>query len=123
MSNKINPTLAEIRAFEERAPSGAVVMLNLMRFKEGVDSVSFMDELRQLNVPHFERAQAEIVYSGQAGPDFAGAETWEIAALVRYPSFAHFAELVTNADWLETAGALRERSLEDAMLVLTQPCT
>ena len=118
---KINPVAEEVRAFAESAPSGPVAMLNLMRFKPDVDPEVFFAELAKLNAPFLERAKAEVLYRGQAGPDFIGGETWDVAILVQYPSFAAFSNLVTDPAWVQTAGALRQRSLEDAKLIVTSP--
>jgi hypothetical protein len=118
---KINPVLEEVRAFAESAPDGPVAMINLMRFKSGADPEAFFAELAELNAPFLDRAKAEVLYRGQAGPDFAGDESWDVAILVRYPSFAAFSELVTDPAWVQTAGVLRQRSLDDAKLIVTFP--
>jgi hypothetical protein len=118
---KVNPTVEEVREFAKSAPTGPVAMLNLMRFKSGTDPQLFFTELAKFNAPFLERAKAEVLYRAEAGPDFAGNETWDIAVLVQYPSFAAFSELVTDPAWVETAGALRQRSLEDAKLIVTFP--
>ena len=118
---KVNPTVEEVEAFGQSAPAGPVAMLNLMRFKSGVDPQAFFAELAKLNAPFLERAEAQVLYRGEAGPDFAGDESWDVTILVQYPSFSAFAGLVTDSAWLETAGELRLRSLEDAKLIVTFP--
>ena len=95
--------------------------LDRMLLDPFADFMNFFAELAELNAPFLERAKAEVLYRGQAGPDFAGEETWDVAILVQYPSFAAFSELVTDPAWGETAGALRHRTLEDAKPIVTFP--
>jgi hypothetical protein len=115
----VNPTAENIRDFAASAPDGPICMLNLMRFRPGVDQGAFFAELRRINEPFLERAEAEIVYRGSAGPDFVRDEKWDVVILVRYPNYSAFMNLVTDADWEAEAGALRKHSLAEARLILS----
>ena len=119
--NKINPSEIELRELSNSITEGPIAMLNLLRMKPGVNPDEFIAELASLNAPIVERVKAEYLYGGKAGPDLVSGDYWDLAFLVKYPSFSAFRALVSDPEWIESAGKLRERSLAEAQLVVTYP--
>lgn len=118
----VDPTGADLKRFlaEDTDPPSPIVMLNLLRFKEG--GRADYDEYARRIEPFLDRVGGEIVYAGECStalvaPDHHG---WDAVLLVRYPSRRAFSLMVADPDYQEITG-LRSGALEEAVLQATIP--
>ncbi|MBR0733135.1 DUF1330 domain-containing protein [Bradyrhizobium japonicum] len=95
----------------------AIVMLNLLRFRENGGRERYTDYLA-VAAPIVARFGAEIVYVGNGLPALSAepGQAWDAVALVRYPNRRAFAELAMDADYRNRAAPMREAALAEAVL-------
>ena len=82
---KVNFDPSKVTSWQ--APEGPLVMLNLYRFKSPEHRAKFQDAMPALIGPFLQEIGAEVIYHGEAGPEFVADEDWDSVALVRYPSY------------------------------------
>lgn len=87
---------------ERRGDDGPVVMLNLLAFKPDGGRETY-DRYGEAVAPLLERVGGRIVYAGRPAPAMIGAESWDLVALVEYPSRAAFMEMIGSPDYREIA--------------------
>jgi uncharacterized protein (DUF1330 family) len=95
--------------FAGRASDGAVVMLNLLRFRPDGGAERYA-EYGTAVAPLLERVGGEIVFAGQPASPLIGEEGWDLVAVVRYPSRQAFLDMVSSEEYREIAH-LRTESL------------
>ena len=95
----------------------AIVMLNLLRFREDGGRERYADYLA-VAAPIVARFGAEIVYVGNGLPALSAepGQAWDAVALVRYPNRRAFAEMAMDADYRNRAAPMREAALAEAVL-------
>jgi uncharacterized protein (DUF1330 family) len=95
----------------------AVVMLNLLRFREDGGRERYANYL-SVATPIVARFGAEVVYVGNGLPALSAepGQAWDAVALVRYPSRQAFADTAMDADYRDKAAPLREAALTEALL-------
>ena len=113
------PSLEELESLRNRVGDGPVVVVNLIKFREP-DGLARFGDYARLTAPLLEKAGAEVVYSGQAGPSLSGVD-WDMVGLVRFPSIAAFVEMVGSPLYQNEAGPLREEAMELAIWLVTHP--
>ena len=98
-------------AFAERAGDGSpVTMLNLLAFKPDGGRERYA-EYGAAVAPIVERLGGRIVFAGATGDGAAGrAGTWDLVALVEYPSRQAFLDMVASAEY-QAVGHLRTEAL------------
>ncbi len=113
---------AAVQEFLAADDGNPVVMLNLLKFVPGTGAAkyrSYIEKFESTGVK--ERYGVEIVYGGVGAPPLAAdGRTWDMVALIRYPSRRHFAEMIVDADYLEFEH-LRTEAVEAAVLQPTTP--
>jgi uncharacterized protein (DUF1330 family) len=116
----VDPTGADLKRFLAEDPGGPVVMLNLLRFKEG-GRPSYDRYAREI-VPFLDAVGAEIVYAGDCATALVAPEShrWDAVLLARYPSRRAFSEMVADSDY-QRITHLRTEALEEAVLQTTVP--
>lgn len=116
----VDPTGRDLKRFLQEDPGGPVVMLNLLRYREG-GAGSYAEYATRIR-PFLERVGAEIVHVGDAGTSLVAPDGWDWDAvlLVRYPSRAAFSEMVADPEYQEIT-ALRSDALDEAVLQATTP--
>jgi len=68
-----------------------------------------------------QRAGAQVIYSGRAGPVVAGSDdTWDLIALVRFAGIGDFIAMVGDPVYQTEGRALRERALERTLWMVAQ---
>ena len=97
---------------------GPVVMLNLLKFKEGggaLEYATYGGLVRKM----IEEAGGRVAYAGRVDQILVG-ETgdWDMIALVEYPNRKAFLEMVSRPDYLQ-ASEHREAGLEQTVLMAT----
>ena len=116
----VDPTGQDLKRFLEEDPGGPVVMLNLLRFKDG--GRASYDEYGRAIGPFLEAVGGSLVYMGDCStavvaPD---AHEWDAVLLARYPSRRAFCEMVANPEYQKIT-RLRTEALADAVLQATVP--
>ena len=116
----VDPTGADLKRYLAEDPGGAVVMLNLLKYKDGgVESYAQYAEKIQ---PHLDRVGATMVYVGDCSTSVVAPDGWDWDAvlLVRYPSRAAFSQMVADPEYQQITG-LRTQALDEAVLQATTP--
>jgi uncharacterized protein (DUF1330 family) len=116
----VDPTGQDLKRFLEEDPGGPVVMLNLLRFKEG-GSDGYAEYGRAIG-PFLDAVGGSLVYSGRCSTALVApdAHEWDAILLVRYPSRQAFCEMVANPEYQKITH-LRTEALSEAVLQATVP--
>jgi uncharacterized protein (DUF1330 family) len=114
----VDPTGEDLKRFMAEDLGGAVVMLNLLRFKPGGRS-SYESYAREIG-PFLEKVGAEVLYIGDCDTTLVAPDShdWDTVLIVRYPSRAAFSQMVADPDYQGITG-LRTEALEAAVLEAT----
>lgn len=120
------------RDFYQRGIPGAVVMLNLLRFKDQADYSNHpglaphgpisgraaYDLYIRHTLPYLEEAGGEVIFKGKGGPFLIGpeAERWDEVLLVRHASVAKFMAFAQHEGYLKGIGH-RTAALADSRLL------
>ncbi len=117
----INPDKDDLLGFVQADPQAEVVMLNLLRFREG-GRASYAQYSRALLGGILERYGASVLFAGdgQAALVAEEGQAWDMALLVRYPSREAFHRMISDPEYQQVAH-LREQALVEAVLQPTQP--
>jgi uncharacterized protein (DUF1330 family) len=116
----VDPTGQDLKHFLADDPGGPVVMLNLLRFKDG-GRASYEEYARRIQ-PFLEKLSAEILFVGDLSTVLVAPEThqWDSILMVRYPSRQAFSSMVADPNYQEITH-LRTESLDEAVLQATIP--
>ena len=111
----INPTGPALKAFLEAAPDEPVVMLNLLRFRDG-GRESYERYLAHFG-EHALEVGAEILYYGTGDTALVAedGQAWDAVLLVSYPTRRAVSEMVRNPRYQEGTH-LRDEALVEAVL-------
>jgi len=126
----VNPEREQFKALFSGVPQGTpVVMVNLLRFRERADygdgdhglsgEEAYALYIRE-STPHIADVGAELVWRGRAHATVIGPidEAWDEVLLVRYPSVAKFAEMVTRPAY-QALAVHRTAAILDSRLIAT----
>jgi uncharacterized protein (DUF1330 family) len=116
----VDPTGADLKKFLAEDLGGPVVMLNLLRFKEG-KRASYDEYLRAIR-PFLDQYDARVLYVGDCSTKLVAPKEhqWDTVLIVRYPSRQAFSSMVADPSYQEITG-MRTEALEDAVLQATVP--
>jgi hypothetical protein len=128
----LEPTQESGRALVARAIAGAIVMLNLLRFRELADysanpelapkipisGAEAFDRYIIHTLPYLRESGGDLLFLGVGGPFLIGPtdEHWDRAMLIRQSSLQSFMAFATNAGYLAGLGH-RTAALEDSRLL------
>ena len=120
LGSAITPNLDQFQALAAAPDEGPVVMLNLLKFKEG-GSESYL-RYGDAAIGMVEERGGRLLWSGRAEQILIGdpAADWDVVVLVEYPSRAAFIEMVSSPEYLQ-AHADREAALERTIVVACSP--
>lgn len=97
-------------AFSARAGEDApVVMLNLLRFKPDGGRQRY-EEYGAAVAPLLAKVGGRIVQAGAPAPALIGEDSWDLVALVEYPSRGAFLEMIGSSEY-QAIGHLRTEAL------------
>jgi uncharacterized protein (DUF1330 family) len=114
MNTAVNPTPEQLRAMVEQGPEGAIVMVNLLKYREkaGYDSdraearenLSGLEAYRRYGAVALKcvgEAGGGIVWAGAQGLVFIGGseQEWDEVVCVRYPSRQAFLAMIARTDY------------------------
>ncbi|MDG1207411.1 MAG: DUF1330 domain-containing protein [Pseudomonadales bacterium] len=123
--NYVDADLNKLAAMAGNAQDEAVVMLNLLKYRDvaepgyGVDGLTgeqayriYGEKFAGLNA----RFGGEPIWMGKALNTIIGSEDWDIAILVAYPTRKQFVEMFKDPDYSRIA-PIRGAALQDSRLV------
>ena len=116
----LTPDLEDAERIRGAAGPGPVVMVNLLKFKADGGRDAF-GSYGGVTGPLLAKTGGEMLYSGEAGPVLAGAEDWDMVALVRFPSIDRFMELLTDPVYQSEGRKHREAALERTIWMVSYP--
>lgn len=116
----VNPTGQDLKRYLAEDPGGPVVMLNLLRYKDG-GAPSYAEYIARLT-DYMAGIGAELVYIGDTSTTLVPADghEWDTVLLVRYPSREAFSAMVADPEYQKVTG-LRTEALDAAVLQATTP--
>jgi uncharacterized protein (DUF1330 family) len=120
--------LLNIEGLNELDQAAAVVMLNLMRFRERSldgDGSGWDAYLRYsaLTVPMIKARGGTLLWTGNAKAVALGVEQgnqWDYVVLVYYPTLAAFTDMMTSADYENLSDPHRRNGCAEHVIVCTQ---
>jgi uncharacterized protein (DUF1330 family) len=90
---------AGFAAFAERSDDGKpVVMLNLLAFEPDGGEERYL-EYGAAVAPMLEKVGGRIVFVGQPSPVLLGEHSWDLVALVEYPTRQAFLDMIGSEDY------------------------
>ena len=123
MSTYIQPKPSQLALMKNLPIDKAVVMINLLKFKERTEDGKTTGQERYLEysqkvIPFLKESGAEIIFMSKSFSTLIGpeAENWDHVALVKYPNIGSFFNMIQSKDY---SHALRSSALEDSKLI---PC-
>ena len=97
------PNEAGFAAFSAQADDGSpVVMLNLLAFVPDGGRERY-EEYGAAVAPLLEKAGGRIVFAANSSPVLLGGDSWDLVALVEYPSRQTFLEMVGSSEYAAIA--------------------
>jgi uncharacterized protein (DUF1330 family) len=109
-------------AFQQRIEEGGpVVMLNLLRFRPDGGQERYA-EYGVAVAPCLEKVGGRIVFAGQPAAPLLGEDTWDLVALVEYPSRQAFLDMIASPEYT-AIGHLRTEALTRGQLHPMDPAT
>ena len=120
LGSAITPNLDQFQALAAAPDEGPVVMLNLLKFKEGGADTYL--RYGDAAIGMVEERGGRVLWSGRAEQVLIGdpAADWDVVVLVEYPSRAAFVEMVSSPEYLQ-AHADREAGLERTVVLACSP--
>jgi uncharacterized protein (DUF1330 family) len=131
MTDHVHPTEAQIASFTENGPDGAIVMVNLLKYRaravyagdraEAKEDLTGRQAYQRYGMVAFQTIAAVgggIVWAGQPALVFIGddRDAWDDVVCVRYPSRQAFLEMVARPDY-NAASYHRDAGLERTALI------
>lgn len=116
----IDPRGSDLKRYMQEDPGSPVVMLNLLRFKEG--GRKSYEEYTRATQPFLEKVGGELVYAGDGSTALVAepGQEWDAVLIVRYPSRAAFSQMVADPGY-QRITHLRTEALQEAVLQATTP--
>jgi uncharacterized protein (DUF1330 family) len=119
----VDPTGPDLKRFLAEDPGGAVVMLNLLRFRPDGGRDSYLEYARRFSAESG-RFGAEVLYVGDGSTALVAedGQAWDAVLVVRYPSRQAFSDMVRDPEY-SSITHLRTQALTEAVLQATTPWT
>jgi hypothetical protein len=119
----LTPDLAYCEKIRREAGEGPIVTLNLVRFRRDGGREKF-DEYGRISGTLLEKARADLLFLGNAGPLVAGRagdEEWDLVAIVRFANIDRFLAMITDPTYQIEGRRLREESIERVIWLISYP--
>ena len=119
----LTPDLAYCEKIRREAGEGPIITLNLLRFRSDGGRTKF-DEYARISGSLLEKARADVLFLGNAGPLVAGRcgdEEWDLVAVVRFANIDRVLAMITDPTYQIEGRRLREESLERVLWLVTYP--
>jgi uncharacterized protein (DUF1330 family) len=118
--DRLTPTPEDLERLRVSVEPGPVVMVNLLKFRTDGGREAYQ-RYAAIAGPLFERAGAEIIYAGNAGPLVAEGQDWDEVILARFESIDRFIEMAGDRLYQTAARREREAALERTLWMVSQP--
>jgi uncharacterized protein (DUF1330 family) len=117
----VDPRGADLKRYLTEDPGGPVVMLNLLRFREGGRG-SYDQYAAALEETFLPRYGAKVLYAGSGSTSLVAepGQDWDAVLLVQYPSREAFSRMVADPEYQQVTH-LRTEALSEAVLQATTP--
>jgi hypothetical protein len=119
----LTPDLAYCEKIRTEVGEGPIITLNLVRFRRDGGREKF-DDYARISGPLLEKARADLLFLGNAGPLVAGRagdEEWDLVAVVRFANIDRFLAMITDPTYQIEGRRLRDESLERVIWLVTFP--
>ena len=119
----LTPDLAYCEKIRSETGEGPVITVNLVRFRPDGGREKF-DDYARISGSLLEKARADLLFMGNAGPLVAGRagdEHWDLVALVRFANIDRFLAMITDPTYQNEGRRLREESIERVIWLLSYP--
>ena len=131
----LQPTSEQMSEFAKDSHDGAIVMINLLKFREKAEYPDDAPEAKEMltGAEAYQRygealasfrenpdVGLQILYAGPVARFFIGSGDWDQALVVRYPSRQHFLAMVASETY-QAAHHHREAGLLHQDLIETRP--
>ena len=125
LGSAITPNLEQFQQLAASSATGPVVMINLLKFRNGDGEAPGVEEYRRYGdvaLEMIEHQGGRLLWAGTGDQVLIGdpEQAWDAILLVEYPSRAAFIEMVSSPEYLE-AHAHRERALERTVVIACTP--
>ncbi|MEE1928549.1 DUF1330 domain-containing protein [Streptomyces sp. TRM 70351] len=117
----VDPRGADLKRFVDEDPGGPVVMLNLLRFRDGGRD-SYAAYAAELDATYLPRYGGKVLYAGEGSTALVAedGQSWDAVLIVRYPSREAFSQMVADPGY-QRVTHLRTEALSEAVLQATTP--
>ncbi|WP_157792862.1 DUF1330 domain-containing protein [Bordetella genomosp. 8] len=128
----LEPTQEAGKMFMHRGFAGAIVMLNLLRFRDVADysncpelapataisGAQAFDRYIEHTLPFLRASGGDVLFLGEGGPFLIGPtdERWDLAMLIQQASVSSFLSFASHADYLAGLGH-RTAAVRDSRLL------
>ena len=115
----VDPRGSDLKRFLAEDRGGPVVMLNLLRFKNG-GRESYARYAQAITDTILPRYGAELLYAGDGSTALVAedGQSWDALLIVRYPSRKAFSQMVADPEY-QPITAWRTEALQEAVLQAT----
>ena len=110
------PTEEQFQAFRDHPHVGPILMLNLLRFRDGGNE-SYQRYVEECK-PLIEKRGGRILYRAQGRTTLIGPDSWDEVVLVMYPSRAALIDMLESEEY-KAVRTYREDALQDSRLYMT----
>ena len=119
-------TPEQFKAFVALPNEGPYQMLNLLKFKDHVESSGLSGKEQygkymKAVAPFFEKANAKMIYSGKPNFSLIGpsdGEEWDKIFIVEYAQKSDFLNMITTEGY---PAKMRREAIEDSRLIFCSP--
>ncbi len=124
----INPNQDALSDMANSNPDQPVYMLNLLKYRDaaatgyGVDGLSGQEAYQVYGRKFAElnpRFGGQPIWMGRALQSIIGSESWDTVILVRYPTRAHFVDMLADPEY-QAIAPIRAAALADSRLIETE---
>lgn len=103
-----------------KAPSGAFVMVNMYRMKEGLEFSDFLREMAILANDAFKATSGKILYRGKVGAEFTdGERQWDYIIPIEYDDWQKVTDFFDDEVMINQLNGIRRKYLEDSRWTFT----
>lgn len=123
---KVSPTFQELEELRHLDHNGPVVMINVIKFRDGVGREKFQQYL-ELAGQYWQGAATKgvlpprLIYTGRAGKDLGDGMDWDWVIIVEISDIRKFVDCMMSDVYQSKALPLREEALERTIFMVTFP--
>lgn len=116
------PSPGEIEALRAAMPAGPIVVVALVRLKDGAEPRAAFQRYEALAGSLSDVGRVEVLHVGKFWADVLTGQRWDFVIVARYASLEDFAQVVLHPRYQSEAAVLREQALDGAVTLVSQAC-